>query len=1136
MNEFDEFEGELDDGLLEQIDAIEAHHMHVPPARMESVAELDDEFADPSLEALMMNEMDATQGSESPALQLRGASDPPSTSSLTTTPPLPHGCSQAPLRHQQTQFQSCTPLIQQGLWGRIPSLQSTSQRTSSSSPSATCSPCTRPSTTPPLSCSQINSSEGQVSLAPRFSFGRTSEKLWDHRIFLQQRNRVVKRPIGDMESDNDVDPIYQNEPRPMKLALDVEQAKTWIYPTNKPLRTYQLNIVKKALFDNVLVALPTGLGKTFIAAVVILNMFRWFPQGKIIFVAPTRPLVAQQQQACHSICGLPWDTAIELTGSKKRTLRDDEWHAKRIFYMTPQTFENDLLSSTCDPSDVICVVVDEAHRATGNYAYCKVMRHLMYYNPHFRVLALTATPGNRPERVQEVVTNLHISRIEIRTEDALDIQPYLHRKREDVVHVPLSETHAHLRSTWATLMRPHYEALEKHGLLHVNDPADVRAFTVRSIAAQPHGRAILQSKPFLYGAIQKLANMAQNMQYLTELSVRLFCDRAIDMFTSTPSKNRHERMQGNASAKNSTSINELLTYIQQVRDDSGLIVHPKMKRLVEILQSHFAREFTRTSRAIVFCTFREVVHEIVELLNQIDLRATPFIGQASDSKGHRGLSQKQQEQVVRAFKDGHVQVLVATSIGEEGLDIGEVDLIVCYDAVRDSVRGLQRIGRTGRMRDGRVVVMTTAEREESNWNQSKASYKNIQNLVRHANTIELYTDVPRLVPSSLQPEPVMCEVEQPPQEPEQLRLSHPKRDAKQSRPPRKPRGQPVPNGERSRFCSAAELHRRYDEHREGEPTSLLTRPAMPMLAPPHASLEASSSSASAAASSVSRSQLLMRSSSLSGTANLSDDSDDAELSRSSQNIIPSTSASSPHLTRFAPHPLMAELAASTKSEEEAPLFLLSSQPTSEPSPSRLPAMHTKIEQNCGLGEPVKRRCQPEARVHQQPQPQPKYEQHQQCQPPRRQFPVDSPHKRRRKSDRPLRRLHASSWVLDEAERETDSEAHGESDEDDDGPSTSEENDDDRAAVGDFEPTQRTGYQQQAVYLQSMLSQQAPTPFRRRDRLVELLEKRYVTQPSSELEASSQHVDEYSQDSFVVDDDAISWASSTNESIESMYHN
>ena len=169
-------------------------------------------------------------------------------------------------------------------------------------------------------------------------------------------------------------------------------------------------------------------------------------------MAPTRPLVTQQQQACHSICGLPWDSAIELTGSTKRSLRDDEWSAKRIFYMTPQTFENDLLSTTCDPTDVICVVVDEAHRATGNYAYCKVVRHLMYFNPHFRILALTATPGNSAERVQEVVTNLHISRIEIRTEDALDIQPYMHKKKEDLVRVTLSEPHEALRAAWASLI------------------------------------------------------------------------------------------------------------------------------------------------------------------------------------------------------------------------------------------------------------------------------------------------------------------------------------------------------------------------------------------------------------------------------------------------------------------------------------------------------------------------------------------------------------------------------------------------------------------------------------------------------------------------------------------------------------
>ena len=57
----------------------------------------------------------------------------------------------------------------------------------------------------------------------------------------------------------------------MKLVPDRLAAKTWIYPLNKPKRDYQYNIAKKCLLENTLVALPTGLGKTFIAGVVMLN-------------------------------------------------------------------------------------------------------------------------------------------------------------------------------------------------------------------------------------------------------------------------------------------------------------------------------------------------------------------------------------------------------------------------------------------------------------------------------------------------------------------------------------------------------------------------------------------------------------------------------------------------------------------------------------------------------------------------------------------------------------------------------------------------------------------------------------------------------------------------------------------------
>ena len=96
--------------------------------------------------------------------------------------------------------------------------------------------------------------------------------------------------------------------------FDQEAGNVWIYPTNYPIRNYQYDIVEKALFKNTLVTLPTGLGKTFIAAVIMYNFYRWYPQGKVIFMAPTKPLVAQQIEACYNIMGIPQSDTAEMTG------------------------------------------------------------------------------------------------------------------------------------------------------------------------------------------------------------------------------------------------------------------------------------------------------------------------------------------------------------------------------------------------------------------------------------------------------------------------------------------------------------------------------------------------------------------------------------------------------------------------------------------------------------------------------------------------------------------------------------------------------------------------------------------------------------------------------------------------------
>jgi ERCC4-related helicase len=152
-------------------------------------------------------------------------------------------------------------------------------------------------------------------------------------------------------------------------APDSDKLRTWVYPTNYTVRSYQQEICEAALFQNTLVCLPTGLGKTLIAAVVMYNFHRWYPTGKVVFVAPTKPLVTQQIVACYEIVGIPEKETAHLEGSVPSERRMTLWREKCVFFCTPQTFANDLQSGICDARDIVCLVVDEAHKATSGFAY-----------------------------------------------------------------------------------------------------------------------------------------------------------------------------------------------------------------------------------------------------------------------------------------------------------------------------------------------------------------------------------------------------------------------------------------------------------------------------------------------------------------------------------------------------------------------------------------------------------------------------------------------------------------------------------------------------------------------------------------------------------------------------------------------
>ncbi|KAM0786953.1 hypothetical protein ACM66B_002372 [Microbotryomycetes sp. NB124-2] len=560
------------------------------------------------------------------------------------------------------------------------------------------------------------------------------------------------------ESDEDdgfvVDTSYDPKapPLPIKWPPDPVASQTWVYPMSpeKPLRSYQYNICHVALFQNTLVSLPTGLGKTFIAAVVMLNFYRWYPKGKIIFMAPSRPLVRQQVQACHYIAGIPQSDCVELTGTTMPKLRAIGWATKRLIYSTPQTVENDLRKGRVDPRDIVCIVVDEAHKASGDYAYCSVVRYMMSRNRHFRVLALTATPGSKHEAVQDVIDNLHITSIQVRTDASLDIRQYMHTKSYNLCVLPLGEILGSIRDRWAKLMQAYLNPLVAAKLVFQTSAEYLSPFVVTLAFAKVKGLpGGAQTNGKYFPMIKTLSTMARAMEYLVVQSLSEFDSVMKDLQGS------------NEKVRTNPEFQSIAREVRNLRDRAGYVGHPKMEKLRSMCLEHFQaceNEIDpltggkRQTRVMVFCNYRAVVDEIVTCLNtqRPMIKATPFVGQAS-GKTSKGMSQKEQIETIKKFKAGTYNVMVASSIGEEGLDIGEIDLIVCYEANKSPIRMLQRVGRTGRARDGHIIVLMTEGREEKNWEKAKEQYEDVQNALVSTKIFELYADGDRMLPDNVKP-------------------------------------------------------------------------------------------------------------------------------------------------------------------------------------------------------------------------------------------------------------------------------------------------------------------------------------------------------------------------------------------------
>ncbi|WP_342764897.1 DEAD/DEAH box helicase [Methanoregula sp.] len=210
-------------------------------------------------------------------------------------------------------------------------------------------------------------------------------------------------------------------------------------------REYQLSIAMKALDANTMVILPTGLGKTAVSLLVAASRL-YNEGGRVLMLAPTKPLVEQHLRYFEKYLlaknpegseGSDASPFVMFTGEAPPDERSADWNRASVILATPQVIKNDLIAGRYTLSDVSLLIVDECHRAVGNYAYVFLAQRYMATADKPLILAMTASPGGAQEKVQEVCANLAIAHVETRTENDPDVRPYVFERELEYISIDL---------------------------------------------------------------------------------------------------------------------------------------------------------------------------------------------------------------------------------------------------------------------------------------------------------------------------------------------------------------------------------------------------------------------------------------------------------------------------------------------------------------------------------------------------------------------------------------------------------------------------------------------------------------------------------------------------------------------------
>ncbi|HLD15613.1 MAG TPA: DEAD/DEAH box helicase [Candidatus Nanoarchaeia archaeon] len=484
-------------------------------------------------------------------------------------------------------------------------------------------------------------------------------------------------------------------------------------------RIYQQNILKTCLDKNTLVVLPTGIGKTAIAMLLASERMKKFPESKILITAPTKPLCNQH---VHTFKQHTTNIEIALfTGSLVPSKRHDLFDQSKIIIATPQTIESDLQNNRISLENFSLICLDEAHRSRANYANTFIVKKYLEQSKFPRILALTASPGSSKERIEEICNNLAIEAVEIRTEHDEDVSPYIQKKDISWISIELTQEITQL----ASIIRKVYEQnLEKLQNLGFSKPVKyINKKDLLMLQKRFQSEITSGSKIAFYG----ISLVAQIIK--VEHALALIETQTISALENYWKKLEVETTKAAKTILANPDIKRALQLTQKLIENK--VKHPKIIKLIEIIKKDISEN--KEAKIIVFATYRDTVAEIARELNLAGIKAKRFVGQAD--RQDKGQNQVEQQSIIDAFKNHEFNILVASSVGEEGLDLPEVAAVVFYEPIPSELRKIQRQGRTARTKPGKVIfLMAKKTRDEAYYWSSLRKEKLMKNILLNIKT------------------------------------------------------------------------------------------------------------------------------------------------------------------------------------------------------------------------------------------------------------------------------------------------------------------------------------------------------------------------------------------------------------------